>query len=565
MAWLAGWKYRKKHDINGSTVGSVSGYQIKIVVHYGSGADSDENVYLDGSCKNDFGDVRFTADDGVTELPYWMEEKVDGDYAIFWVKIPNIPASPDIASIYVYFGNPEAVYEGSGSEVFEFFDDFEDGVLNTNKWTVLAGTWDEKVGYLETAAGDTVHIIRSTYSGDNYAIETRVRPVSGTYRTGGAASRIQDVDNYYRHYLKDAADQIELRKILAGDDYTLETAAKTISTNVWYRVTGTVYGTTLRLTVNGTAISATDESFASGYAGLYGHGTMDYDFFAVRKYVEPEPSHGTWYAAEAYQEVSETVSIADLKLAQPRLPKTESLAISDVYTRVWSICREQTEELAVTDVFSRVLEVYRTLSETTSLTDTISALKLYLKFLEEALVLTDKTIKSISAVKTESMSLAEVFGKIWSIYRICSETLSLIDKTLKSPSTIKAEIIGTSDLLSKAPLLTRKELVLLEDKITRLWTLIRELTETLTTSDILTKHISTSKQELLQLSDLVRKQPQIPLTELQSLIDSILKAIWKMLVVEEFPIVYRPYVSREMVKRAIIRGNRYQREIIPAN
>ena len=42
-------------------------------------------------CRSDFGDIRFTDSDGVTELSYWMEEKVDGDYAVFWVKVPSIP------------------------------------------------------------------------------------------------------------------------------------------------------------------------------------------------------------------------------------------------------------------------------------------------------------------------------------------------------------------------------------------------------------------------------------------------------------------------------------------
>jgi len=105
MSLLSGWQYRKLHKIRGSTAGEVTDYQIRIVVHYGSGTDNGEHVYLDGKCRSDFGDIRFTADDGVTELPYWIEEKVDGNYAVFWVKIPYIPAYPDTTTIYIYYGN----------------------------------------------------------------------------------------------------------------------------------------------------------------------------------------------------------------------------------------------------------------------------------------------------------------------------------------------------------------------------------------------------------------------------------------------------------------------------
>ena len=42
-------------------------------------------VNLNGHCRTDFGDVRFTDDEG-TLLDYWIESKVDGEYAIFWVE-----------------------------------------------------------------------------------------------------------------------------------------------------------------------------------------------------------------------------------------------------------------------------------------------------------------------------------------------------------------------------------------------------------------------------------------------------------------------------------------------
>ena len=39
------WAYRKQHTIN-PAIGAGTGYQVKIVVHYGSGIDSGGDTYL---------------------------------------------------------------------------------------------------------------------------------------------------------------------------------------------------------------------------------------------------------------------------------------------------------------------------------------------------------------------------------------------------------------------------------------------------------------------------------------------------------------------------------------
>jgi hypothetical protein len=101
-----GWSYRKSHVINPAS-GAGANYPIRITVHYGSGTDSGEDVYLNGKCRTDFGDIRFTLSDGVSLLDYWMESKVDGDYAVFWVQITG-DLSTNPVTIYIYYGNPNA-------------------------------------------------------------------------------------------------------------------------------------------------------------------------------------------------------------------------------------------------------------------------------------------------------------------------------------------------------------------------------------------------------------------------------------------------------------------------
>lgn len=71
LPWLYPWRYRKSHIINPST-GAGTNYQTKRKLHYGSGVDSGEDVYLNGHSRTDFGDVRFTDDDRITLLNCWL-------------------------------------------------------------------------------------------------------------------------------------------------------------------------------------------------------------------------------------------------------------------------------------------------------------------------------------------------------------------------------------------------------------------------------------------------------------------------------------------------------------
>ena len=80
-------------------------------------------VGLNANCRTDFGDIRFKQ--GSTTLEYWMQVKVDGDYAIFWVKVPTIPAYPDEATIYIYYGRADEVTTESGADTWIEYEDWE--------------------------------------------------------------------------------------------------------------------------------------------------------------------------------------------------------------------------------------------------------------------------------------------------------------------------------------------------------------------------------------------------------------------------------------------------------
>ena len=137
MAWLTDFSYRKAHWI-GHSSGAGTDYQIPIITHYGSGSDSGEDVYLNGHCRSDFGDIRFTDDDGQTELDYWMESKTDGTQARFWLEVKDNLDAVD-RKIYVYYGNSSAQTTSNFDNTFIFGDPFDSSTLNTTRWPSVDG------------------------------------------------------------------------------------------------------------------------------------------------------------------------------------------------------------------------------------------------------------------------------------------------------------------------------------------------------------------------------------------------------------------------------------------
>lgn len=124
MAWLSGWQYRKTVPIPGGSE-AVSGYAVSIVIHHGTGVDAPGHVYLNEHCRPDFADLRFTAADGITALPYWVESKTEGDQALVWVRVDAVPASPGTGQVYAYYGNATAASMSDGNATFLWFSHFD--------------------------------------------------------------------------------------------------------------------------------------------------------------------------------------------------------------------------------------------------------------------------------------------------------------------------------------------------------------------------------------------------------------------------------------------------------
>jgi len=282
--------------------------------------DWGENVCLNEKCRSDFGDIRFTDSDGTTELDYWMEDKVDGDYAIFWVKVPNIPAYPDTTTIYIYYGNPSATTKSNGADTFIVFDDFEDtdfsdwksmGASAVMSQAVVDGRKVLKIDR-QTTSGANAWKYKGAFSSlTSYVVECLEKDEDTSYNvaaglafaidtanTRSYAVNLEGTSSYGKQYISKYYGD-------AGYDHFVS-AIISLAKNAWYKHQAIVNGDTITYKVYDLSgnlrlsISGSDTEYPkTGFFGIRIWRSYSYfDDFRVRKYVDPEPSHGDWGSEE---------------------------------------------------------------------------------------------------------------------------------------------------------------------------------------------------------------------------------------------------------------------------
>jgi hypothetical protein len=188
VLWLTGWNRRRKLTITGSTAGAQIDYQIKLTVHKATGTDTSTDIYLGTNVKDDFSDLRFTLNDGSTNLNYWIESYTSGSVTTVWIKIPSIPISPCTTTIYVYYNNTGASTTSNGDNTFDFFDDFPGTSLDGSKWgsaiAYNSGTATRTVSgsvltYASTnTGGNGIPSIYSVPSTGNFTVRTKINSLT---------------------------------------------------------------------------------------------------------------------------------------------------------------------------------------------------------------------------------------------------------------------------------------------------------------------------------------------------------------------------------------------------
>src|SRR5579863_836024 len=304
--WLnSSWLYRSLVTVANPGGTTLTNYQVHVVL----GASFDFT-----KAQPNGADIRFTASDGVTALPFWIESwNPTTSSASLWVKVPSIPAAG--ATLYMYYGNSAAVSASSGSSTFDFFDDFSLGSIDTTKWTVSGGTWSVATGAEPNGLSGTIALgatnrppneilYSSTFTGSDYIFEAYGLQQSG--RHWGIGTRVNGPSNFYSANLYadlDATNNLYLYEWLnnSGSNSAIQlgsTAVGTINLNTWYKLRMAVYGTSIDVYLNDVQkIHATNAQFTTGGVALFGGENMVANFAYVRARqfatLEPTSSTGT--------------------------------------------------------------------------------------------------------------------------------------------------------------------------------------------------------------------------------------------------------------------------------
>lgn len=319
MGWLAGWNYRKSHDITGAANAGTN-YQMRVIVHYGAGADSGEDVYLNGKCETDFGDIRFTDDDGTTELDYWMESKVDSDNAVIWVEVKDDLDSNQ--SIYIYYGKSGESTTSDGEATFLLYDDFLSAVLDLAKWVDIsqaAGVVDPTVDYLEmrsNAGSNTAARIESVngFTGGlrilvqwnpyqkgtvelKWNSQETLREAGGLYSYAGFGKKGNVNEGFYvrETYNSVPYEDSDVVGLTANIWRDKQTRFDDNLVEHWIDDNGTPYTQTVT-PLQGSRIAQSHKVWIEANNWNAGSGTVicRWKYFCLMKYTNPEPAHSTW-------------------------------------------------------------------------------------------------------------------------------------------------------------------------------------------------------------------------------------------------------------------------------
>lgn len=139
MGILIGYSWKRPRSVVGVSGEAVNNYITEITVDY-----------VAGKMRTDFGDIRFTQDDGETELDYYLKSKTDGVSAEFKVEIGNVGDGATV-DFFLYAGNSGASTTSDGDNTFPFFDDFNNESIDPTKWATTGAITEEAAGYLRLA------------------------------------------------------------------------------------------------------------------------------------------------------------------------------------------------------------------------------------------------------------------------------------------------------------------------------------------------------------------------------------------------------------------------------
>jgi hypothetical protein len=309
--WLDGWSYRKRLQLSNDSGKTLGEYPVRILAHWGAGTDSQENVYLNGRCRSDFKDLRFTSTDSRIVYEYWAQTVSEGSEALIWIEIPSLSPSEE-TGLYCYYGNAAADSLSDGEGTFLLFDDFLESSIDSEKWI---GDTDSAGGGWSVSAGAACcsSLLMTVFTKRDFLdVECLARMKIEAASIGYLAVRGTDhtvpFSSQSRYGLFLNAENtpseltVALRKRVTGIETDLDTDSWTAYDYGYVAASIGAAGDNLSAEAESSTeksiLSAKDSAHSEGRVsfgtGSTVAGTVWIDWIAIRPLASPEPSYVLW-------------------------------------------------------------------------------------------------------------------------------------------------------------------------------------------------------------------------------------------------------------------------------
>lgn len=297
------FKFRQTFSISNTSGSVLTNYQASLAINTAT-------LISASKMQADCDDIRLTDNTGQA-LSFYIDENSEvcnSSSTRIYFKYPQIPTSG--ALVYFYYGNSSARRVVNPTDVFNFFDNFSDGVLGS--YVSGGGTITESSGILtfinDADAWDTYAYVTTTYTRPAI-MQARVRANSGTrsmigwHDSGTGASY---VDLVYALYFDNGTFRVY-------EDGTLRGTFTTYAVGTWYDVKIELLTTGARYFFKASGASSWTLLYTSSYSTETNlrPGVAHYDANAgettaiddliVRQYASTEPTVSVAVAEEVGQ------------------------------------------------------------------------------------------------------------------------------------------------------------------------------------------------------------------------------------------------------------------------
>ena len=298
---LPNWSYRCPVEITNPSNPELSSFQVYITFN-------SMDLVNAGKMKVDGSDIRFTDTTGAA-LEYWIENgSMYTSNTRVWIKVNTIDAY-GLTTIYMFYGNNDAIALSSGVNTFVMFDDFT--CFDETKWEHHgSGTYSVSGGKLTlqsgSGSGECSMLSTETMYQTPYISEMYVSDLSLSSSTKAFISQQKgDFEGYSFLFNRetDPTDYMQLASINTENCPVHTTFQDNINPNgipdadiwgfTWFQYSG-VNGYLWDGTVDALNTTQTSHTWSSGFhtwLGVYDDaGTMQINWFRIRKYATGEVS-----------------------------------------------------------------------------------------------------------------------------------------------------------------------------------------------------------------------------------------------------------------------------------